>query len=208
VAMTSVPVFTGLIAVVLRRGGVSPRWLIATTLAITGAGLLAFARPDGRSMTVGVLVALAAGVSYAVFTAASAAVIQRGGPPGTTMAVVFLTSGLLLSPMLVLHPPGWLLTHRGAGVIGYLVVVASAIAYVLMGRGLRTTAPATASTLVLVEPACAALIGILLLNEPMTGRSVIGLVVLTAALLILVLGSRGDESGVVAGPRAEPAGVP
>ncbi|GGN62630.1 hypothetical protein GCM10010112_21060 [Actinoplanes lobatus] len=204
VAMTSVPVFAGLLAVVRRRGGVTGRWLLATTLAISGVALLALARPDGRPMTAGVLLALGAGVSYAVFTVGSATVIQRGGDPGVTMAVVFLSAGLLLSPALLLDAPGWLVTPHGAAVIGYLIVVASAGAYLLYGRGLRTTAPATAGTLALLEPACAAVIGVLLLREPMSARSVVGLAVLTAALLLLTLPS-GRRRSSVAAPAPDPS---
>ena len=190
VAMASVPVFAGLIAAISGRGGTSLKWLAATTLAILGGVVLALARPDGRPVTGGILYALAAGASYAVFTVASSAVIRRGCESRTTMAVVFLAAGLALGPTLLVFPAGWLLTVGGLAVVGYLAGVSTVGAYLLYGRGLRTTGPATASTLTLAEPACAAVIGVLVLREPMTTQSVTGLLILVVALLVLTVPAR------------------
>jgi DME family drug/metabolite transporter len=133
----------------------------------------------------GVCCALAAGASYAIFTAACAAVIRRGGDSRTTMAVVFPAAGLALAPALLANPPGWLLTGPGVAVIGYLAAVSTVGAYLLYGHGLRTVGPATAGTLTLAEAPCATVIGVLVLREPLTGPGLAGLILLVIALLAL-----------------------
>ena len=209
VAMAAVPVFAGLIAAVRGRGGTSRTWLAATSLAVAGGVLLGLGRPDGRPLPAGVLCALLAGASYAIFTTACAAAIRRGADSGTSMAAVFLLAGLLLAPVLVAAPTGWLFTGRGAGVIGYLAAVSTVGAYLLYGRGLRTVGVATASTLTLAEGACATVIGVLVLHEPLTTRSLTGLLLLVAALLLLTMRLRRPiRVAAVPAQRATPTHQP
>ena len=94
-------------------------------------------------------------------------------------------AGLALAPVLLANPPGWLLTGPGVAVIGYLAAVSTVGAYLLYGHGLRTVSPATAGTLTLAEAPCAAVIGVLVLREPLTGPGLAGLVLLSTALLVL-----------------------
>ena len=199
--MASVPVFAGLIGLA-GRGRPSRRWLAATPPAIAGGVLLALTGSAGRPVASGVCWALAAGASYAVFTAASATVIRRGVEPRTVMAAVFLAAGLILSPVLLTLPSGWLATGPGLAVLGYLVAVSTVGAYLLYGFGLRTTAATTASTLTLAEAAGAAVIGLLLLHEPVTGARCAGLLLVAVALLLLTVPSRRRRP-VLPAPRKE-----
>lgn len=185
VTVGGIPVFTGLIAWIVERRVPTPRWITATGLAVTGGVVLSLATPTGRPVVAGVLCALVAGAGYAVFTTAFASVIRRGADRSAAMAVILLTAAVILSPAPLVWPADWLTTVRGLAVVGYLAGVSTVAAYTLYGRGLRSVPASTASTLILAEPACAAVIGVLVVREPVTARSVVGLVLLTIALLAL-----------------------
>ena len=87
------------------------------------------------------------------------------------------TSARSLVPVVVVlalsvgESAGWLSTWAGLAMALYLGVVATGLAYVLFGFGLRRLTSATAVTLVLAEPLTAALLAVVVLDEsiPVTG---------------------------------------
>ncbi|MFB9415886.1 DMT family transporter [Dactylosporangium matsuzakiense] len=189
VSMTSIPLFGGLLVAVTSGRRPSRVWLAATGAAAGASALLA-GGADGRGLSaLGVLCGLAAGLAYAVFTMASHTVIRRGCPSRSMMAAAFAGAGVLMSPLLV-TARAWLATPSGVAVVGYLATVATVGAYVLFGRGLEGTPATTAATLVLVEPAFATVIGLLLLHEPATARTLAGLAAMALALALFTVRPR------------------
>ena len=67
----------------------------------------------------------------------------------------------------------------------WLGLVATTLAYVLFGIGLRGLAPATVSTLTLAEPLTAGILGVAVLGETLTAGGVLGLVVLAVGIVVL-----------------------
>ncbi len=67
----------------------------------------------------------------------------------------------------------------------HLGLIATALAYLLFARGLKGIPASMAVTLALAEPVTAALLGILLLGEPLTIVSGFGLLLLIIGLLLL-----------------------
>jgi DME family drug/metabolite transporter len=131
---------------------------------------------------------LLAGLSYACYAVAAASLITGGGSPRTVMGLLFGGAAVLLTPVLAATSPGWLTSARGLVVIGYLGVVTTVLAYLLYGSGLRTVPAPVAVTLGLAEPAVAALLGLVVLGERLTGQAVAGLALIGSALAILTLG--------------------
>jgi DME family drug/metabolite transporter len=85
---------------------------------------------------------------------------------------------------------GWLLSGRGLAVTVYLGVVTTVVAYLLYGRGLRTVPAPVAVTLGLAEPLVAALLGLVVLGERLSGPSVAGLILVGLALVALAVPGR------------------
>jgi len=100
-------------------------------------------------------------------------------------AVLFAGGALLLVPVAVLAPPGWLATPRGALVALHLGLLATAAAYALFAAGLRRVTVATAATMSLAEPLTAAVLGVALLGERLTVAGLAGAALLVAGLLLL-----------------------
>jgi drug/metabolite transporter, DME family len=185
VALGSAPVFTGLL---FWFAGEHPttRWLLGAGLAIPGCAALVLGGATAYSAhPLGILLAALAGLSYTVYTVVSGRLIGQGHHPRAVLGTLFGGGGLLVVPV-VLVPGGTALANpRTALVIGHLALVTTFLAYLLFGHGLRHTTAAMATTLTLIEPAVAALLGIVVLHGQLAAVSWAGLAVLGVAPALL-----------------------
>jgi drug/metabolite transporter, DME family len=190
VGIGSAPVWTGIIAAVVRRERPVAVWYASTALAVVGAALLV-GGGGGRSVApVGVVLALGAGGSYAAFTVASKVLLDAGLRPAEAMAVVFAGGAVLLLPVLATGDVAWMAEPRGAIVVAWLGLVTVGVGYVLFGRGLRRLPAATAATLTLAEPLTAAVLGVVVLAERTGAVGTIGAALVAAGLVLLVAAPR------------------
>ena len=187
VAIGSGPVFAGLISALTGSARLSLRWLIATTGAIAGCVVLLTGGRAAGVQLAGAGLALAAGLCYACYAVAAAGLIAGGAAGRSVMAIMFGGGALVLLPVLLTGPVGWLLTLRGAVVVFELSVLATAVAYLLYGYGLRTVQVPVAVTLGLAEPVVAALLAVAVLDERLTGTAIAGLLLVGLALALLVV---------------------
>jgi drug/metabolite transporter, DME family len=200
-AIGSAPVFTGLISRLAGGTALTRRWLIATAAAIAGCGVLVTGGQAAGVQLGGVGLALLAGLCYAGYAVMSARLISGGRSETAVMGVLFGGAAVLLAPVLAATPAAWLASTRGLAVTAYLGLVTTAAAYLLYGRGLRTIPAPVAVTLGLAEPAVAALLGVVVLGERLTGAALAGLVLLGLAIVILTAGRRPAAQRVnTAGP--------
>jgi DME family drug/metabolite transporter len=198
VAIGSAPVLTGLISRLTGGGALTRRWMLATAGAVSGCVVLVTGgRAAGVSLA-GVGLALAAGLCYSCYAVAAARLISRGTGERAVMGALFGGGAVVLAPVLAATSAGWLLSARGLEVTVYLGVVTTVVAYLLYGRGLRTVPAPAAVTLGLAEPLVAALLGLVVLGERLTGASVAGLVLVGLALVALTAPGR---------PRRPPRGT-
>jgi DME family drug/metabolite transporter len=189
VTIGSAPILAGLMGWLVRGEHPGRQWMVATGLAIVGCGLLITAGGSLSADVVGVLLALGAGVSYAVYAVSSKGLLE-GRAPDAVMAVVFSVGALLLAPLLLTADLGWLAQVRGLGAALHLGLVATAAAYTLFARGLSAVPVATAVTLSLAEPLTAGMLGVLLLGERLTTVAVLGVGLLLSGLALLAVGER------------------
>ena len=186
VAIGSGPLFAGLLAFLIHKERPGRRWLIATTLAVTGLLVLFVPAPGSVSQMkiTGVLLALAAGASYAGYTLAIKRLLP-GNSPDAVIAVVFTLGGILLAPLLYRSDLYWAAKPAGLLVVLHLGLVATALAYLLFARGLRSVPAVHAVTLSLAEPLTAAALGIIVLNERLTYAATVGMVLVLTGLVVL-----------------------
>src|SRR5215469_295260 len=182
VAIGSAPGWTGLLTRL--TGGPWPgrRWVLATAAAVAGCVVLITGGQASGVRPAGVVLALAAGLCYAVYAVAAARMITTGSRDSAVMGLIFGGAAALLAPVLAASSTGWLLSQRGLAVVGYLGVVTTVVAYLLYGRGLRTVPVPTATTLGLAEPAVAAMLGLIVLHERLSAAAIAGLALVGLAL--------------------------
>ncbi|WP_157008141.1 EamA family transporter [Agromyces laixinhei] len=194
VALGSAPVITGGLDWMLRRRYPGHCWAVATAIATLGVGILAAATGGGGSAgadPLGLAASLGAGASYAVYTLAAKALLDRGWSASSSMGALFGAAAVCSIPVLAMTDVSWLATAPGLVMALWLGLVTTTVAYLLFGYGLGGLAPATASTLTLAEPLTAGILGVALLGEALTGGALLGLVVLAAGIVVLATANAG-----------------
>jgi DME family drug/metabolite transporter len=189
VGIGSGPVFAGLIHLVLRRTALSRAWTVGTALTVAGAALLGARGAGGYSADpVGLACVVGAGLGYAIYAEGAKHAIAGGLDPPGAMAGVFVLGALLMVPVLILEPIGWLLTPRGAALAVHLGLVTLGVGYTLYGWGLHRLPVPTVVTLTLAEPLAAALLGVAVLGERLESRGWIGVALITVGLSLAARG--------------------
>ncbi|MEV7010488.1 EamA family transporter [Streptosporangium sp. NPDC051022] len=186
---TAVLVATG--ARLLLRERLGPAGVGSVVIALIGLVALAL---DGGSATFslpGIGWALLSAAGYAGVTLLNRAV---AGEPYATTAGSLAVGCLCLLPVALsqgLLPLGDPITS--SVIIVYLGTIPTAAAYGLFFAGLTAVRATTATVISLVEPVCAAVIGVLLLGERLTPQAACGSALLLAAVGLLALDERGDD---------------
>lgn len=194
VALGSAPVMTGALEWLLTGRPPTTVWFAATLVATAGVVVLSGVFDAATEVSaLGLLGSLGAGLSYAVYTLSGKALIEAGLTPRASMGALFGAAALLGLPMLAFAPIGWIGSASGLATVVWLGVVATAVAYLLFGHGLRSLRASTVSTLTLAEPVTATLLGIAVLAERLSLTATLGLAVIAAGIAILALGGRGAE---------------
>jgi drug/metabolite transporter, DME family len=190
VAIGSAPVWTGLVT---RR--VTRAWWSATALALAGLTLLVLVGQDLRLAPVGVLSALGAGLSYALYLAGSERVVGAGVRPAPAVAGAFLVAAGLLAPALVLGDLSWLASPGGLVLAGYLALGPTVLAYLLLYAGMGGLSPSTVATLGLAEPVVATALGVLVVGEELRPAGVVGAALVLGGLLVLARAAVPRQAG-------------
>ncbi len=192
-ALCSAPLFVALLARIFLREPLTRPVLLAlgaglggTILLVGGQGRRDLLRFD---YAFGNLLALAAGLSYAVYALVGRAK-SGGAPPASLAALSFTTAAVLLTPFALVNglrlptnAPAWL-------AVLYLGLVPTALAYALYLFGLRSVPATIASIGTLVEPLTASLLAALFLHERLTPGGLVGAALLLSSLAILSFSDR------------------
>lgn len=195
VALGAAPALTGLLEWLLTRRVPARPWFVATGFAVVGVALLGglFDRADAGISLPGIAGSLGAALSYAVYAHVTKRILDEGASPTTAIGSIFGTAALMGVPFLLLVDLSWLGSASGLAMVAWLAVATVAVAYVLFAIGLRSLTASTVSTLTLVEPMTACLLGVALLDERLSAPGWIGLVVLLGGVVLLALPSRRAE---------------
>lgn len=193
IALGSAPLMTGAADAVMRRSLPSRGWLVATSLSLVGVAMVGGVTGGGSLHVTGILASVGAGASYAVYTLASKAMLDEGRPPAHVMGLVFGLAALLSVPVLAASGSAWLLTGRGVALVVWLGVATTAAAYVLFGWGLGRLPAPTVSTLTLLEPLTATVLGLLVLHERLSAVTAGGLTLLAAGIAVLSVASAREQ---------------
>lgn len=197
VAVGAGPIFAGILGWMILKQRPTSLWIGATGLAIFGLLLRSWGEVDfGESL--GLVLALDAGLSSAAYVVAAKVELNRGGHFVEMPTAAYLIGSVMLLPFVLTQPLGWVGTFSGAALIIYLGVVTMAIANVSQVRGMKGMPPGPAATLLLVDPLTATILGMLILNESITWLGVIGMILVLIALLLQgkALGNKPNEEPV------------
>jgi DME family drug/metabolite transporter len=160
--------------------------IVTVGAAVLGLALISLATgsDSGPRPAIGLLAAAATGLGYAASTALNRRLATTGDPLALTMSASVL-GALALAPLAVID--GISVPIRAIPITGlaYLGAVATALAYWLFYRGLRSTKVEVVAVLTLLEALAAAVLAVLILHEPMPAAGIVGAALLLSSVAAL-----------------------
>ncbi len=184
VAMGVTPFWTAIIAWAIFKKKPSKAWYISTVIAVIGVVMLNLTELDIEE-PIYLLLPVLAGFCEAFYIVGCAQFVGKLEPE-TTILIIVGSMAIILAPFLWIDPVAWVFTPSGAVVCLGLGVITCGIAFPLFMAGVRYAPPVTCSTVNMVEPVCAACLGIFLLGEPATLMSISGIALICFSVLYLV----------------------
>ena len=191
VAIGGCPVVVGILGWFILKEKPVKAWYAGTLLALCGLVVLTLGTGNHAlpcSSMLALALPLLAACSYAVFLVSVKPVLQQHDPV-QIMTVIFLLGGIALAPLLWTQPLRWVLTPRGALVVANLAIVTTSLSFSLVLYGMKRTSAAMTSTLGLAEPVGAAMLGFMVLNEPCSQQTLLGLFCMLASMAFLIASS-------------------
>ena len=187
-AICSAPLFIAAASMIVFGDRLSRPVALSLGLAVLGTALLVagpreLGHLSGRFAGGGAL-AVAAGVSYAVYAVAAKRLLLRH-PPLPVAAVTFTVAALCLLPALAAERPAGAAFGAAWPWLVYLGVGPTAAAYMLFNTGLRRVPASRAGIVTLLEPLTAATLGLLWFGERLGALGLLGAALLLAALALL-----------------------
>ena len=188
ITIGSSPLFARIIGAFRHRPAPHRLWYLAAVILAIGLTFLSSAQDSGSDVKIaGVLSALIAGLSYAIYTECAAVLIEQKLDSTAVMGVLFLGAGVLTSPFLLFRPVAWIATQRGVVMLAYLGIVTLTLAYVAFGKGLTKLVPTTVVMLTLLEPVVATLLAFFVLHETVSGQAWAGMLLVLVGLPIIAI---------------------
>jgi drug/metabolite transporter, DME family len=192
-AICSAPLLIAVLAALFLGEQLTPRVRLSLGMAVAGTALLVVA-PRGFSeiaghFGLGALLALGAGVSYAVYAVAAKGLLTRVRPLALS-AVTFALAALFLAPAMLDETAPARALAAGWPLLLYLGLGPTAVAYVLFTAGLRRVPATPAGIVSLLEPLTATTLGLLVFGERLGPVGITGAGLLLAALALLTTARR------------------
>jgi drug/metabolite transporter, DME family len=186
VAICSAPLVIAALAPRLLGEPPSKPARVALGLGVVGTALLVAAPgadPPARFVG-GALLALVAGLAYALYVLAAKASLARSAPLPLT-ALTFTVAAVLLTPALFWIPAPGPQLALGWPWLLYLGAIATAGAYAMYTVGLRHVPASVAGVTTLLEPLTATILGVALFGERLGAGGWLGALLLLTALALL-----------------------
>ncbi|EON73801.1 DMT family transporter [Lysinibacillus sphaericus] len=185
----SAPVFSGVFEWLLWKMHPNKVWGMATLMAIFGCVLL-LNNSGGEAVHLGgIVLALCAGASFALYTNFSKKLMaQEEALPA--VAMTFSLCALLLGLFSMNGGFSWLMEVHNLWTMLFMGVMCTSVAYLLFLSGLQRISSSSAVTLSLAEPLTAAMLGVFLIGEYLSVSSWFGVAMLLGSIVVLTMGGR------------------
>jgi drug/metabolite transporter (DMT)-like permease len=191
------PVFVALLAVVVLHEPINAVKWLALAMALGGT-ILAVGPLSGQAL--GILLAVGSAVFYATYIIVGKEAMRQVSPVQSA-AVIFATAGVCNGLLMLLGGPRFPATAGGWAAITGLVVIATVLPVAAFLAGLKRIGPTNAAMLSTLEPVVTIVLAALWLGETPTPLSLLGGVLILAAVLLLTQGElrRGRTAVSVSG---------
>jgi drug/metabolite transporter (DMT)-like permease len=179
------PAWVAVISAVSGREALTTPRVVALCLAMAGIFEMVGMRASGSFNPIGVTLALGTALLYALYLPALHTVQEKLPASISTFFLLFgVVSAFFVASIFTgqLQPPA---SGRTWMYVLLLALVGTVFAFGSLISGLRVLGPVRTSIVSTVEPFFTAILGILLLSEPLSMRTIIGGIMITSAVIIL-----------------------
>mgnify|MGYP000854500328 CR=1 FL=1 len=192
VTIGSAPLLSALIENRMDGLRLTKRWVCGAALGLIGMVLICLAEGNGHnhsgvssSILMGVLLGLAAGFTYALYSWAAWRMMQQTLPSRAVMGSMFGIGGLMLMPVLIVTGAPLLASVTNFSVGAYMALVPMFLGYVCFGYGLARISASTATAITLSEPAVAAVLAVVIVGERLDMAGWVGVGLVISSLLVI-----------------------
>lgn len=203
VALGSGPLCAAILEWAIERRRPTRRWGAATAIALAGIAVLPFGAGNADAgqgdLTLGVLLGLLAGASYALYTYASSRAIGTGHRGRSVMGAMFGVGAVLLTPVLLATGAPLLQSGGTIAITAYLALGPMFVAYLFFGAALRVLRSSTATTITLLEPVVATVLAVLVVGERLTPLGWFGIALILVGVVIIATAKRTSAARTGAG---------
>lgn len=184
------PIWVMLMSALFFRERITRRKVLALALAFSGCALVSGIRSGGANAA-GVLVGVASGIAYGLYSILGSIALRRY----STYTVTAWGFSIAALAVLALARPGDMLAKIANAeslppLIGLVIatgMVTAVIPYLLYTLGLEHVEPSRAAILATSEPMVASILGMLVFGEEMRAASLAGVMCILAAIVLLNL---------------------
>ncbi len=184
------PVMTAAIMATFFRERVTLGTVGAIVLSLLGVLLLYWGDGDGSPLHLGgVVLVLVSALTYALYiVVVDKSPLHMSSFKINFYVLFYCAAGMALFALLSGQPLQLPPTPRAWLWVGWLAVVPAIMALVMMVYAAKYLGSTPTAILGALEPTTAVVIGVLVFGEPFTGRLLLGIVLILAAVTIVVLG--------------------
>lgn len=196
ITLCTAPVLVSLASVVVLKERVTAYTLVALLAAVIGTvllvGLPENSVPQGN-VVLGVLLALGSATGYAIVALMGRAIANTCHPISST-TISFGIGALFLFPLASSNIFSANYSNEIWGLVLYIGLLPTAVAYSLFFFGMRSIKASTASILTMLEPLTATILAWIFFNERLAPLGFVGAILLLAAMAVLFLGEKRSKS--------------
>ena len=182
------PIWIMLLSLLFFREKLTGKKVLALVLAFGGCVLVCGISGEGLTLP-GLLIGLGSGLGYGLYSILGTVALRKYSPY-TVTAYTFLLAAA--GSLLICRPAEMTEKFAAAANLPSLLLfcvltalVTAVIPFLAYTLGLRTVEAGRAGILATVEPLVAALIGVFVFSEPLTALSVLGILLILAAVILL-----------------------
>ena len=178
------PAWVALLAAIRRTERLTPVRVVALTLALAGVTIMVGA-PTERLNPIGVMLALGSALLYSAYLPALEHV-QEGVP--ALLATFLLIAGAAVTFVIAAFLTGRLYLPVGVAVwseIFVLALVSTVIAFLTLIKGLAVLGSVRTAIVATVEPFITAILGVLVLGNQLSASTLVGGILIAAAVLLI-----------------------
>ncbi len=197
ISIASAPFFTMLLECLISKKRASLSWMVSFVLGALGIGFLIMGNPhngtaalDEGLYSLGLVLGMLAGLTYAIYSWVAKALIDKGAQSQSSMASMFGLASLVLIPSLLLTGDNLFLNAEHVGIAFYMAIFPMFVGYLLFGYGLRTIEASKATLITLLEPAVATLFAIWIIGEKLTALGWVGMLSIIVCLVLQLFPSK------------------